>query len=282
MVRRLSVVAVVSAMVWSWSCSGGDDTSGTGGGAGGGVVAAGTNGCAWLAQCVGNCAANDSACPNTCAGQATSAAVTRYNTLLTCAINHNCNDSACIQTNCPTETNACANDGQTGTGGGSGGGSGGGTAVGGGSGGGTAAGGGTGAGLTTSGRCEVTGLGVNTCWDYSLTVTTNHNDGVEHYVYDDATSAAVGQNTCTQSAGTFTAGAGTNVFDPATVSASNLSHKRSACEAQNAGGVTATFTEGASCSLTGSLGHCTANIVNVFDPGAQTVTATTTTSWSTP
>lgn len=47
-------------------------------------------------------------------------------------------------------------------------------------------------------------------------------------------------------------------------------------------GVTAVFTEGAFHELGGSLGHCTHQVTNVFDPGTGQVTATTTTSWSVP
>jgi hypothetical protein len=201
----------------------------------------------------------DATCLNACAAQTTSDVITTYNALVDCLNTHSCTTTQCLEQNCSTQLNACIGSA---TGGGAGGG------TGGGSGGGTGGGGGGTGGTTTSGKCQLS----NYCWDYTLTVTTNHNDGVEHYVYYDASLTASGQSACMNS--TF----GQQIsgpWDNAAISARNLTQKKTACSL--AGG---TFTEGAACSLTGSLGHCTNDITNVFD--GTTLTATTTAAWSVP
>lgn len=256
---KRSAFAVVALAVLA-GCGGGGGT-GTGGGSGGGA-GGGSGGvpldCPGLLNCTSNCTNMAQSCLNACGEATTSDVITTYNALVDCTNNHSCSTSDCVQQNCATELAACA--GTSGTGGGAGGG-----------------------GLTTSGKCEIQITGtvtMSTCWDYSLTVSTNHNDGTEHYVYYDATSAGSGQTSCKDS--TFSAQQ-PGPWDNDTISARNLAQKKTACALQaQTPGATATFTEGAACSLSGSLGHCTWAVANVWDPGTTTLTATVHTTWSTP
>ena len=220
--------------------------------------------CPWLVSCLDPCAQDDNACVDQCAAQATAAAIAQFNDLGNCLQTYGCTDEACATAKCSAELLACAGTTTTSDGGA--------TPVG---------------GLTTSGKCEVrvelpSMPSQSWCWDFEMTVSGNHNDGTEHFVYYDSESAQSGQTTCSESAGTFTGGAG-GTFDAQTISNMNLQNKKNACQAQAAGyGTTATFTEGADCALTGSLGHCTHQVTNVFDASSGTVTATTQTAWSVP
>ena len=247
----VSCLAVMLAL--GGSCGGGG--TGTGGGAGGGSGGGGGGtqlDCPGLISCASACNQTDQACLNGCGAQATSDAVTKYNMLVDCVNAHSCTTSDCLQMNCNAELTACT--GSSGTGGGAGGGGG---------------GGGSGVGDTTSGKCV---MSASYCWDYTLTVTTNHNDGVEHYVYYEANAASSGQAACTNSSFSTPM---PGPWDNAAISQRNLTQKQTAC---SIGG--GTFTQGAACSLSGSMGHCTNTIANVWD--GTTLTATTTAAWSVP
>ena len=262
---KRSAFAVVALAVLA-GCGGGGGT-GTGGGSGGGGGTGGGGGqaldCPGLVSCTSNCADMDQACLNACGAQTTNDVIAVYNALVDCTNAHSCTTGECVQQNCANELNACV--GSSGTGGGAG-------------------GGGGSVGLTTSGKCEISATLPNntmirTCWDYSLTVSTNHNDGTEHYVYYDSTTVTSGQSACTDS--TFSAQQ-PGPWDNASISARNLSQKKTACALQAQGGASAVFTEGATCSLSGSLGHCTWTVTNVWDPGTTTLTATVGTMWAVP
>lgn len=260
---RAVIVGSLLALTFALGGSCGGGGSGTGGGAGGGSGGGSGGGggggttldCPGLVTCAGNCTQTDQACLNACGAQASSTAITQYNALVDCMNTNSCTTTQCLQMNCGAELNACI--GSSGTGGGAGG-----------AGGGSGGGGGGSGGTTTSGKCQLSSY----CWDYTLTVTTNHNDGVEHYVYYDASLTSSGQSACMNS--TFSAQQ-PGPWDNAAISARNLTQKKTACSL--AGG---TFTEGAACSLSGSLGHCTNDITNVWD--GTTLTATTTAAWSVP
>ncbi|MFO0596776.1 MAG: hypothetical protein U0228_15795 [Myxococcaceae bacterium] len=245
--------------------SGGGTGGGTGGGSttgGGSATGGGTGDCLFLVNCASQCADTDQPCRDACGTQSTTLAITQYNALMDCSNGHACADTACVNQYCSAELTACR--GSSGTGGG----------------------GGT-TGLTTSGKCEVQFAVPNVaierwCWDYTLTVSTNHNDGNEHWFYYDAMSASSGQSTCASSNNTFTAQQ-PGPWNDATISATNLNQKRSACQQQgNVMYTTATFTEGAACSSSGSLGHCTMTVTNVWNPSTTDLTATTTGTWSVP
>jgi hypothetical protein len=148
-----------------------------------------------------------------------------------------------------------------------------------------AVGAGGGSGYTTSGSCDVVtkipGLAdSHTCWDYSMTVTTNHNDGIEHYVAYTTTDVAGTKSACTSQSYSATQ---PGPWDSATISASNLSHKKQACDiAGTSYGTTTTWTEGGSCPLAGSLGHCTDAATNAWDPATSVLSASLVGTWSVP
>jgi hypothetical protein len=120
----------------------------------------------------------------------------------------------------------------------------------------------------------------HTCWDYTLSVTTNHNDGTEHYVAYTPDDVAGTQSACTsQSYSAPQPGP----WDSASISASNLSHKKQACDlAGSSYGTTATWTEGGVCALTGSLGHCTDAVTNAWNPSTTALSASLIGVWSVP
>lgn len=273
MARALVVLVLTSVVAVSCSpptptpTGGGGGTSLTGGGGGGtatggGGGSQGTNDCVWLINCATNCADTDQACRDACGAQSTSAAIGQYNALVDCANAHACADTACIETSCASQLTACR--GSTGTGGG----------------------GGSSGGLTTSGRCEITVAVPNSapivyCWDYELTVTTNHNDGVEHFVYRDSQSAGSGQSTCTSENGQTFSAPFSGPWDDSAASMQNVTNKRNACTlAGSQPYTTATWAESAACSLSGSLGHCTRNVTNVWD--GQNLNSTVQTAWTVP
>ena len=142
----------------------------------------------------------------------------------------------------------------------------------------------TGNGYTTSGSCDIVFkipgiLDSHTCWDYTLTVTANHNDGFEHYVAYTQTDVSGTQSACTsQSYSASQPGP----WDSASLSASNLSHKKQACDLSGSSGATATWTEGGTCSLAGSLGHCSDTATNQWDPSTQILSSSLNGVWSVP
>jgi len=142
-----------------------------------------------------------------------------------------------------------------------------------------------GTGYTTSGSCDIVAsipnlLESHTCWDYTLTVTANHNDGTEHYVAYSLTDVSGTQSACTsQSYSASQPGP----WDSASISASNLSHKKQACDLAGSGyGATAKWTEGGSCVLAGSLGHCTDKVANQWNPSTQIIDSSLMGTWSVP
>lgn len=245
-------------------------SGGGGGGAGGGSATGGGGGassnqsCPWLVDCATACG-QDQACLNDCGAQATPSAIAAYNALIDCVNASSCTDDACILATCPTELDAC--NGNAGTGGGAG-------------------GGGGGSGLTTSGRCEIrvnvpNSAELNWCWDYELTVTTGHNDGIEHWVYRDTMTVGGGQTTCTNENGQTFSGPAPGPWDNAAVSQQNVTNKQSACTQTGMQMfTTATWTPGAACSLAGSLGHCNRNVTNTWD--GSTLTSLVQTTWTVP
>ena len=94
-------------------------------------------------------------------------------------------------------------------------------------------------------------------------------------------SAGAGRGTCASSAGSFSAEQ-PGPWNSAAISAGNLENKRRACASSNNDAATAIFTEGASCSLVASLGHCAHQVTNVYSPSTQRLEATVTTQWSVP
>ena len=143
----------------------------------------------------------------------------------------------------------------------------------------------TGSGYTTSGSCDIVVsipnvLESHTCWDYTLTVTTNHNDGTEHYVAYTQMDVSGTQSACT----TQTDSANQpGPWDSASLSASNLSHKKQACDLSGSGyGAASTWTEGGTCGIAGSLGHCTDTVANHWDPSTQIFSSSLSGVWSVP
>jgi hypothetical protein len=142
----------------------------------------------------------------------------------------------------------------------------------------------TGNGYTTSGSCDIVFSIANlvdshTCWDYTLTVTTNHNDGIEHYVAYAQTDVSGTQSACTSQ--TYSANQ-PGPWDSASLSASNLSHKKQACDLSGSSGATSTWTEGGTCGIGGSLGHCTDTVTNLWDPSTQILSSSLSGTWSVP
>lgn len=220
--------------------------------------------CVGLVACAAKCADADQACLDACGARASGGVVTIYNALVECSERRGCTTAECLEASCNSELNACR---------------GGGGVV-------PRDGGTAGVGLTTSGKCEITVSppGVmerRSCWDYSLTVTENHNDGTETFVFYDRESASSGRQTCDSNAGTFTA-AQPGPWDSAAISAGNLANKRRACALVNGTFSTATFTEGASCARAGSVGYCAHQVTNVWNPSTAMLTATVATRWSGP
>jgi len=140
-------------------------------------------------------------------------------------------------------------------------------------------------GYTTSGSCDIVTnipnvLDSHTCWDYTLTVTTNHNDGIEHYVAYAQLDVSGTQSACTLQ--TYSASQ-PGPWDSASLSASNLSHKKQACDLSGSGyGAAATWTEGGTCGISGSLGHCTDTVTNHWDPSTQILSSSLSGVWSVP
>lgn len=263
LIASILVLAACSDPGPSSSGGGGGSTGGGGGSAtGGGGGSAGTQNCAWLVNCATTCSQTDQACLDGCGAQSTSTAITQYNALVDCTNSHNCTDAACIETNCATQLAPCrASSGTGGGGGGS-------------------------AGLTTSGSCEIRvntpgGTPINYCWDYELTVTTNHNDGIEHWVYRDTQTVSGGQSTCTSENGQTFSAPFSGPWDNATGSMQNVTNKRNACNlSASQPYTTATWAENSACSLSGSLGHCNRTVTNTFD--GQNITSTVQTTWAVP
>lgn len=142
----------------------------------------------------------------------------------------------------------------------------------------------TGTGYTTSGSCNIVYsipnlVDSHTCWDYTLTVTANHNNGFEHYVAYAPTDVSGTQSACTSQ--TYS-GNQPGPWDSASLSASNLSHKKQACDLSGSSGASATWTEGGTCSLVGSLGHCTDTVTNQWDPSTQVMSSSLNGVWSVP
>jgi hypothetical protein len=144
---------------------------------------------------------------------------------------------------------------------------------------------GSGQGYTTSGRCDVVVkipnlVDSHTCWDYTMTATANHNDGTEHYVAYNQEDVSGTQSACTSQ--TYSAGQ-TGPWDDAAISASNLSHKKQACDLSGSSYAgSSTWTEGSSCGLAGSLGHCTDTVTNAWDPSSQVLSSSLLGAWSVP
>jgi hypothetical protein len=291
------------------------------GGSGGSTVVG--QSCAWLANCLSSDGCSSQACVEACAAQATSTAVDQYTTLIACVgANPQCTTTDCLGIVCADEIAACKDttasvdagnpapldagaleldadagpaladarpvpQGEAG---------------------GTApadahgsdattvvdlrpsldtdtAGPGPGQGYTTSGSCDIVvkipGLAdSHTCWDYALTVTSNHNDGTEHYVAYTSLDVSGTKSACTSQS---YAASQPGPWDSASLSASNLSHKKQACDLAGGGyGATSTWTAGGSCSTAGSLGHCTDAVTNAWDPGTQVLSSSLVGSWSAP
>jgi hypothetical protein len=148
-----------------------------------------------------------------------------------------------------------------------------------------AVGSGPGQGYTTSGSCDnvskIPGMvDSHTCWDYTLTVTTNHNDGTEHYVAYMPDDAAGTKSACTAQS---YSGTQSGPWDSASLSASNLSHKKQACDLEASSyGTTTTWTEGGTCTIAGSLGHCTDAVTNAWDPSTTVLSSSLVGVWSVP
>jgi hypothetical protein len=272
--------------------------------------------CSWLATCISSDNCSSEACIEACAVQASSAAIDQYSALLDCvtANQPQCPTTSCLTEVCAEQINACTGttsapqdagtpiflDAATGS---------------------QDTKQGTadappkadagaiptvdaadvvavppktdagpdvttsGQGYTTSGSCDVVVkipnlVDSHTCWDYTLTVTANHNDGTEHYVAYTSTDVSGTQSACTSQA---YSGSQPGPWDSASISASNLSHKKQACDLAGASyGATSTWTEGGACGLAGSLGHCTDAVVNVWDPSSQALSSSLTGAWSVP
>jgi hypothetical protein len=71
-------------------------------------------------------------------------------------------------------------------------------------------------------------------------------------------------------------------WDSAAISASNLSHKKQACDLSGSSGATSIWTEGGTCSPAGSLGHCTDAATNAWDPATQVLSSSLVGVWSVP
>jgi hypothetical protein len=144
---------------------------------------------------------------------------------------------------------------------------------------------GAGQGYTTSGTCDIVVnipnlLESHTCWDYTMTVTTNHNDGTEHYVAYMATDVLGTQSACTSQS---YSGSQPGPWNSASISVSNLSHKKQACDLSGSSyGATSTWTEGGACSTANSLGRCTDAVTNAWDPATQVLSSSLVGVWSTP
>jgi hypothetical protein len=120
----------------------------------------------------------------------------------------------------------------------------------------------------------------HTCWDYTLTVTTNHNDGTEHYVAYTLDDAAGTKSACTAQS---YSGTQSGPWDSASLSDSNLSHKKQACDLEASSyGTTTKWTEGGTCTIAGSLGHCTDAVTNAWDPSTTVLSSSLVGVWSVP
>ena len=279
---------------------------------GSGGTDSGTSGkdCSWLADCVSASTCTTQQCVDSCGAQASSSAIDQYLALVGCiATNPQCTTTDCLQVVCANEITTCSGtpatvdagvrpppldadvptadaglspsqtdagtvtprdvrdvlptpvdapiDGSVSTG----------------------------SGYTTSGSCDIVVsipnvLESHTCWDYTLTVTTNHNDGIEHYVAYDQMDVSGTQSACT----TQTDSADQpGPWDSASLSASNLSHKKQACDLSGSGyGAASTWTEGGTCGIAGSLGHCTDTVANHWDPSTQIFSSSLSGVWSVP
>jgi hypothetical protein len=288
-------------------------------GSGGTISGAGGKDCVWLADCVSASTCTTQQCVDSCGTQASSAALAQYLALVGCiGANPQCTTTDCLHGVCAAEIDACSNASVTVDAGGSpplidagapatdavlpssptdaavatsldvgaevdradardaavlapadalvdssap-----------------------SGNGYTTSGSCDIVFsipnlVDSHTCWDYTLTVTTNHNDGIEHYVAYGPTDVSGTQSSCTSQS--FSAGQ-PGPWDSASLSASNLSHKKQACESSGSSGATSKWTEGGTCSLAGSLGHCTDVVTNQWDPSSQVLSSSLIGTWSIP
>ena len=289
------------------------DGGGTIGGSPGMDASLGNQPCAWLADCVASDSCSTGACVEACGAQASSTAIVQFSALIDCiSANPQCTTTSCLAAACTEQINACngttpaPHD------------AGGGPAVSvdatmdrpdakdaspktdagavatvdaadvvalplGPDAGPDVAG--SGQGYTTSGSCDVVVkipnlVDSHTCWDYTLTVTANHNDGTEHYVAYSQVDVSGTQSACTSQ--TYSGGQ-PGPWDAAAISASNLSHKKQACDMVGSSyGSTSTWTEGGYCGLAGSLGHCADVVTNVWDPISQVLSSSLIGTWSVP
>jgi len=291
-------------------------TGGVGGSTGGsgGSSGVGNQNCNWLASCISSSSCSDQACIAGCAAQASSTAINQYAALIDCInANPQCTTTDCLAIVCSGEVAACndtsvapVDGGQTvasdagvpqvdvgpvpvadagpdlpkdtqgpdtplvidvsrSTDAG-------------------VDGAGAGQGYMTSGSCDIVFTIPNlvdshTCWDYTMTVTTNHNDGIEHYFAYGATDVSGTQSACTSQSNS---GSQPGPWDSAAISASNLSHKKQACDLSGSSGATSIWTEGGTCSPAGSLGHCTDAATNAWDPATQVLSSSLVGVWSVP
>jgi len=285
--------------------------SGSPAGGSSGTGGARNQSCSWLADCLAAASCSDEACVAACALQASNTAISQYTALIDCvAANPQCTTSDCLAVACASEITACMDSSVVPIDGGAPGPADAGITTGDAGSAGTkdsasdgltrdspiapdvspsgdadAVGPGPGQGYTTSGSCDIVTkipgiVDSHTCWDYTLAVTTNHNDGTEHYVAYTPDDVAGTQSACTsQSYSARQPGP----WDSPSLSASNLSHKKQACDLSGTSyGTTATWTEGGVCTIAGSLGHCTDAVTNAWDPTTLVLSSSLVGVWSVP
>jgi len=292
-------------------------------GGSGGTSNGGTQPCTWLADCISTNNCSTQVCVEACTSQSTTAAIQQYTALIDCiSTNAQCTTTDCLMLVCAGELAACKNTSVPFVDGGGQGLVDAGTQIDSGADAspteaapvskrdaGIGApevgqvpdaplgldvfatvdagidGSGNNQGYMSSGSCDIVVKIPNlydshTCWDYTLTVTTNHNDGTEHYVAYTATDVSGTQSACT--AQSYSASQ-PGPWNSASLSASNLSHKKQACDlAGSSYGTTSLWTEGGSCTIAGSLGHCTDAVTNAWDPATQILSSSLVGAWSVP
>lgn len=96
------------------SSTSGASPSGTGGDGGTTTAGGALLTCSGIIECGSKCADNDTACSNACIAKGSPAAKEAVNAVVTCFTDNACQDSACFQTKCPKQIEACVASGNGG------------------------------------------------------------------------------------------------------------------------------------------------------------------------
>ena len=97
------------------STSTGGGAAPDGGSADGGAAAPGSAlSCSGIIACGAACADNDTPCADACIAKGSPAAQEAVTNVVTCVTDNSCQDSACFETQCPTQIEACVASGNSG------------------------------------------------------------------------------------------------------------------------------------------------------------------------